>query len=144
MALNRSPVYKALTKSNNLMWGGDKFLMKILLAISLILIFGVGGYFGYIFGGLLLYFGRMSLVALAKWDTDALPIIMDYILLKKYYLSRAIYPGTYNNYIFTFNIQKERAVSSVPLYWRIYYFFFPATKIQPNKKNKTMKKGNKK
>lgn len=141
MALDRSPIYKALTKSNNLMWGGDKFLMKILLAISLILIFGVGGYFGYIFGGLLLYFGRMSLVALAKWDTDALPIIMDYILLKKYYLSRAIYPGTYNNYIYTFNVLKERAVSSVPLYWRVYYFFFPAIKIHHKKQKKTIFKG---
>ena len=143
MALDESNVYKALTKSNNLMWGGDKFLMKVLLVISCLLMFGFRGMFGYVFGGMLLYFGRMGLVALAKWDSDALPIIMQYLTLKKYYLSRAIYPGVDTNYIFTFDIKKEKAVSGVPWFWRVYYFVFPATKKLPKKAKSQTKKEDK-
>lgn len=133
MALDGSPVYKALIKSNNLMWGGDRFLMKILLAISLILIFGVRGYFGYIFGGALLYFGRMALVRLAKWDEEALPILFQNFGLRKFYLSRGLYPGPHTNIIFTFNAKKCRVESGVPWFWRIYYMIFPATIKRPTK-----------
>lgn len=133
MSLNTSPIYKALVKSNNLMWGGDKFLMKMLLILSLILIFGVRGYFGYIFGGAMLFLGRIALVGLAKWDEEALPILFQNFMLRKFYLSRGIYPGPHTNIIFTFNAKTLRVESGVSWYWRVYYFVFPASAKKPDK-----------
>lgn len=133
MALETSQSYKALIKSNNLMWGGDKFLMKILLVISFFLIVGVRGYFGYIFGGCMLLFGRMALVWLAKKDPDALPVYIQSIFFKRYFLSRSQYPGPYASIIFTFNTKKFRPESTVPWYWRVYYWIFPASEKKPTK-----------
>ncbi|RTL11773.1 MAG: hypothetical protein EKK54_06150 [Neisseriaceae bacterium] len=133
MALDTSRSYKALIKSNNLMWGGDKFLMKILLGVSFFLILGVRGWFGYGFGAALLIFGRWGLVWLAKKDPDALPVYAQSLFFKRYFLSRSLYPGPYSNIIFTFDPKKFKVVSGIPWYWRVYYWIFPATDKRPTK-----------
>ena len=143
MALESSRSYKALTKSSNLLWGGDKFLMQILLAICLILILGTRSTFGYVFGGILLFFGRMGLVHMAKKDSEMLPIFAQTLFFRKFYLGRSIYPGPQTNIIFTFDVKKGKVVSGVPWYWRVYYFLFPTTNKKPSKFINILKKAKK-